>query len=510
MADIISRLFQLTATSPSLVIIGCDKASQQQQLQNEFLSRQDENAEVSFFAAEQHMNINALRKMIFQQFTQKNATDYRLEIKDLFTRQLSSDTTNVLCITQADNLPDQFAAELMSWVASIEAGLCKDNINILLFASQAWGEVKYSWLDKQSAASPIFISASTADAVGFDVNELEQLMSEQRAFFAKDGLFGKKNTAASLFRNVWFKSGIASIFLLFFSGMLAAQYSEQLFAFFNSDTFLPEQPSAQEAETANKPSSVFVESNAQALSSSDSLEGQISLYTDTTTSENEEKYASVTSEILAGSWQKDVDPGSDEFDTSNTSDSTDYIDSNDDFDDISNDTAPPTTVDFQVPDIISVAQLDEQLGELSAESQANNDSQIGEAADRTTTSIAPQPTFTGAGTPGFIRPRQVDEYNFDEELLLQLPNNQVVLQLSGMRDISILTTYLDNNDVDGDIWIYQTELNGGEWYVVLHGDTFDSDVLARNNAPSYPAGLFSARPFTKTIAQIRYEITGLY
>ncbi|MEM0910087.1 MAG: hypothetical protein AAGJ37_03880 [Pseudomonadota bacterium] len=505
MADIISRLFQLTAKSSNLVLVGCSKASQQQQLQNEFLSLQAENVEVSFFAAEQHTSTTELRKTVFQQFTQKNASDYRLEVKDLFKRQLPNNSPNVLCITQADNLPDQFVAELFRWITAIQTGLAKDNINILLFASQAWGEVKHQWLDKQSSSSPVFISATSTDAVGFDVNELEQLMDERRAFFAKDGVFGTNQAASKLMRNTWFKSGIACVFLLFFTGILAAQYTNQLKALLNDiepqqylaaqasenmpvdeavnneqakDPLTEESDIVDELDAANVASAIK-ETPTIALESVNNADQQ-------NTSGENEKYRSVTSEILAGSWQGDTAVND------NTIDLAD---------------AAEKPMDYQVPDITSVSQLDEKLSSLRA--QSNEDTtkpQPGTSSELTTISTS----LVKTSAPGAVRTKKFGVYNFDEELLLQLPNNQVVLQLSGMRDISILNTFLEKNALNSDIWIYQTELNGKDWFVVLHGDTFDDNYTARQGTPQLPNGLFSSRPFTKTIAQIRYEITGLY
>lgn len=501
MADITTRLFQLTAKSPNLVMVGCDKPSQQQQLQNEFLSRQDEDVEVSFFAAEHHMSISDLRKTIFQQFTQQQASDYRLEMKDLFKRQLSGNQANVLCITQADNLPDAFVAELWRWVEAIEAGLSKDNIIVMLFGSDTWGEIKHQWLDKQSQSAPIFISAASTDAVGFDVNELEQLMQEQRAFFAKDGLFATTQAATRLLQNGWFRSGIAGVFLLSFSGILAAQYSEQLIALFNTNkaneehtaiTSLPPlQEDIQEVETATQTASQVID--------------DVTINTETKRTEpaketivEDSKYASVTSEVFAGSWKSDQVP--EEIP-----------------DDSSSEQEKP--VDFQVPDIISVSELDEQLGGFNKEIATTNTESIASElptlasepviSAETAAQSAAAPTPEVAGVPRTTRNQDVGEYQFDEELLLQLPNNQVVLQLSGMRDVSILRSYLNNSNLDGNVWIYQTELNGNDWYVVLHGDTFDSDSAARAGMPSLPDGLFRSQPFTKSIAQIRYEITGL-
>lgn len=101
-------------------------------------------------------------------------------------------------------------------------------------------------------------------------------------------------------------------------------------------------------------------------------------------------------------------------------------------------------------------------------------------------------------------------YEFDEATLLNLSQNQYLLQISGMSSRSVLDQYLQENNLAGRIWLYKTQRYGGDWYVVLFNQSFDSLVEARASVPELPQTTRQSAPFAKSIGLINSEIEAGY
>ena len=138
--------------------------------------------------------------------------------------------------------------------------------------------------------------------------------------------------------------------------------------------------------------------------------------------------------------------------------------------------------DFAVDDIVSVQQLNQQLAQALPEQE---DIQTDIATDENNA----QPI-----------------YEFDELQLLQLAQNEFVLQLSGIQNESVLRSYISDNGLENDIWIYQTQRYGGPWFVVLLKASFTSIEDASIAATSLPTQVQQAAPFAKRVSQVQQEI----
>ena len=146
--------------------------------------------------------------------------------------------------------------------------------------------------------------------------------------------------------------------------------------------------------------------------------------------------------------------------------------------------------DFQVPDIISVEQLNNQLNQQ----EAVRSIEYAEVLDINNT---PEPPLGETSV----------DYQFDETTLLSLPTDAIVLQLSGIQNPVVLENYLNSNDLKASTWVYQTQRYGGPWYVVVYKQAFASIDAALQQKSKLPINQRETQAFAKSIDQIQEEIS---
>lgn len=133
--------------------------------------------------------------------------------------------------------------------------------------------------------------------------------------------------------------------------------------------------------------------------------------------------------------------------------------------------------DYQIQDIVSVEELDQQQSQAAAT------------------------TIEQPATPA---------YEFDEATLLNFPDSDHLLQVSGISSRSVLDQYLADNKLTNQVWIYKTKRYGGDWYVVLYRKSYSSLNNARDSVSELPRTTRQSAPFAKSIAMIRKEIAQGY
>ncbi len=101
-------------------------------------------------------------------------------------------------------------------------------------------------------------------------------------------------------------------------------------------------------------------------------------------------------------------------------------------------------------------------------------------------------------------------YEFNESILLNLPDSDHLLQVSGISSRSVLDQYLVDNKLTNLVWVYKTKRYGGDWYVVLYNKNFNSLNSARDSVSELPRTTRQSAPFAKSIAMIRKEISQGY
>lgn len=97
-------------------------------------------------------------------------------------------------------------------------------------------------------------------------------------------------------------------------------------------------------------------------------------------------------------------------------------------------------------------------------------------------------------------------YQYHEPVLLELPNDSYVLQISGITTESLLEEFLVDNRLLNSVWVYKTQRYGGDWFVVLVNQSFDTLPQARNAVGLLSPDLQAVEPFAKSVAAIRNEI----
>ncbi|MGQ8365982.1 SPOR domain-containing protein [Glaciecola sp. 1036] len=506
MSDLQTRLAHLVNYSSQMIFIGCDAIADQQKYLTQFLTQQGENAEVSFLTAEPDLLAPDYRRTICRQLINQQVGSFVRPLYEEISCQDEHQNTFIICISKADLLPNEFLSELWQWVARTRASNGQIHLNILLFGSNDWSEKAQRWLPEKNNESPVLLSSQAVDAVGFDVNALESLMAQKRAFFANKGLFGETNNATSFIQRKWFIGAVLSVFLAVFAGLVSWQYPEQVQALLATGSL----PDSQDYQQQPIP---VAKSEPEVLIEVDETQD---IATENT---------SVTDEILAGKWQQE--PASSQSLTAPQeqvpneqtliSDLTQALPAQTATADTIDDDTGPREKDFKVPDIISVEQLDQSLGEsLLVEDTQSAEQGAFVAETVTNPTSTPVPLESNSSKVSTARALTneldtldtglIDEYRFDESLLLQLPNDQVVLQLSGIKNPEVLNTFITSNNLQTRTWIYQTQRYGGPWYVVLYNDTFDSIDLALAQVSSLPESVQNSGPFAKSVGQIRNEI----
>lgn len=447
MSQLHKRLEQLVHYSSQLIFVSSDSIADQQRTLSEFLSLQHDTTEVSFFSADSEQSATDYRRIICRQLANHTVGSFVRPLNELLQDLDPSKGQYLVCISHAQAIESEFLQELWDWVT-----LCREHqqdlhINIILFAKQAWTEQAQTWLPSNNLNKPVLLSSQSIDAVGFDVSALESLMAQKRAFFAADD-------NQNILRNRWFITAVMSVFLLVFAALITMQYPEQVKHVLNTGA-LPKQ-----AENAQTTSALVLPEQFPAQAEADrqpdsaahilSYEAPLELV-----AQSED-----TQTLFASVWPSQQ-----------------------------NSEAAEQPKDFAVPDIVSVEQLEQQ------QTPSNSATSFDSAA---TELNIDQVTVTDISEP--------IQYTFDAETLMSLEQNLIVLQLSGMQNRSVLNDYLNDNNLVGLTWVYQTQRYGGEWFVVLFNQPFNSIDQAIEAVNLLPPKVQQSGPFAKQVLQVQQEI----
>lgn len=434
-----------------------DTIAQQQRSLEDFLSVQKENTEISYIDAQDSMQASDYRRLICRQLMGQTVGSYIRPLKELLKELNSQPGPFLVCIKQSERLPNDFLQELWEWVVQSRKQSSSQHLNIILFGETKWAEQAKHWLPNKNSDKPVLLSNHSVASTGFDPKALENLMSESRIGFANQ-FFGERSQAnTNLLSNKWFISGVLLIFFACFLGMISWQYPGYVSAFLKTGKL----PEPIVLENAQKTSDVASETNTpQELNPTPQSQLEVI-----------EQAPFEANEILVSNWQERNERGSDSL----------ALDAQSESSTLSVEDATPQQVDkferqegdFAVPDIINVEQLDAALG-VGLEVQT----QIEETTN----------------------------YRFDENIILALPDDSILLQLSGIQNPSVLTTYIQSNNLSQSTWIYETTRYGGSWYVVVYAEAFNSLEQARRAVQGLPSNIRDSEPFAKLAQQIKQEI----
>jgi DamX protein len=465
-SELHNRLEQLVNYSSQLIFVGSDSVANQQRNLSDFLALQQESTEVSFLTASDEQDASDYRRIICRQLANHTVGSFVRPLTELLQDIDPNKGHYLVCISQAQYLDMTFLSELWEWVATSRQHHENLHINVILFGEQSWTERAQEALPDHNSNKPVLLSTQSVDAVGFDVNALENLMAQKRAFFAP-------STGDSILKKTWFISAVLGVFLVIFIALMTLQYPHHVATLLSTGK-LPEdiQASTDEAPTLPSESQAILD-----LEEIESIEDG-SAYT----ANAEVVTPSVTDELLVSNWEpaERVEPVS-----VATNENLTLVDAapqpaqspvnreNE------SEVTAQANEDFAVDDIVSVSQLDEQLSQ-------------------TLTDIQAEPLELSAPT--------TNNFLFDESTLLTLPASNIVLQLAGMQNLSVLQSYISDNNLQDSTWVYQTQRYGGPWYVVLSNQSFSTIAEATASISSLSENVVRGSPFAKTVQQIQQEI----
>ncbi|MDT0595533.1 SPOR domain-containing protein [Glaciecola petra] len=454
MSELHDRLAHLVNYSSQLIFVSSEKLSDQHRTLNDFLAEQETNTEISFINADIDNDIIEYRAAICRQLTGQTVGSFIRPLPLLLEEYDSNGAAVLVCITQAECLPQSFLQELWDWVSEAQSANRPTHINVILFAESNWAESAQEWLPKQNSHKPILLSSQNVDATGFDVHALEALMAEDKSWFAVAN--------RPIVSNKWFIGSVLGLFFVIFIGLIAWQYPEEISDVIAGDFSNPEDVAVFDIEEADL--ALDIVANEAVVLKKPTVKEEDSNKINTYASNLE----LVDSEADDSQLSAIASPLTNTFTEDNVS--------------------KPSSGDFKVPDIISVDQLAANFeSELTTESNKDETILIANGKNITDSEIA-------------------IDYQFDETTLLSLPSDAIVLQLSGIQNPSVLEDFLNDNSLRNSTWVYQTERYGGAWYVVLYKDSFASIESALNKLTSLPEEIRQAQPFAKSVNQIQLEI----
>lgn len=476
MSELQERLEHLVNYSSQLIFVSGDSIAQQQRALEEFLAVQKENTEISYFTSELTMESPDFRRIICRQLLGQKVGSFVRPLKELLKDLHEQPGPFLLCIKQAQTLPNPFLQELWDWVIESKKISPNHHVNVILFGETTWAEKAKRWLPKRNSNRPVLLSTQSVDSTKFDVNALENLMAEERPVFSLD-MFRRDEFSSPIVTQKWFIVSVLVLLLSVFIGLMSWQYPEHIKSLLQTGSLPPEvdinadQLAVRNEQLEIKRKEAIADETVVDETTPDNLELVNSWVEAKQTSDTkidalkisiDEKKQAQEQDALARTKLDEPLLNSDKSDLS----------------------IEDPEGDFAVPDILSVEQLDATLGnQLLSPSQD----------DELVNEIAPEQSIDPL-------------YEFDESALLALSEPAVLLQLSGIQNRSVLKEFITDNQLQDIVWVYQTTRYGGAWHVVLFKRSFDSLNAARQATELLPESVRSTEPFAKDLTQIKLEI----
>jgi len=317
----------------------------------------------------------------------------------------------------------------------------KVHLNVILFGEPNWANDAQNWLPMQNSNKPVLLSSESIDPTGFDVNALEALMADKNSWLSA--------SYQPIVTKKWFIGSVLSAFFVVFIGLMAWQYPQHIMEIFNSEALHTSQENTINATPNDEQNTEIVIADR----GRDDEATQLSLV---------QSEVNLTDTLLVAKW--------DSYNQANKSVTLEQAVSINNLktkeqsatlpqlgDEQGSTSFVPLTpesertekaVDFQVPDIISVEQLDARLDDDIAQK-----AQLAKVEEASLSPIAQDPKPLAS----IAQASQITKYKFDENMLLSLPTDKIVLQLSGIQNPVVLQNYLNNNDLKANTWVYETQ-----------------------------------------------------
>ena len=334
-------------------------------------------------------------------------------------------------------------------------------------------------------------------------SELEQLIANKRQAFAQRIEQRNQVTPAespSVMKRPWFFPIIGLLFLSLFAGILLSQYPELLSSSTDSDN-----------TTVKNTSKTAINDADDSVSPNTSENDEIQILATSTEEPNGEtsslnglpQNANATDNVLLGEKSPLT---KEQIDSSSIAEKVDQ--------------KPQDAIQSQGDALVTTWQHESKRIDAAKQqpspqikagdtaqthvAPANSNVQIGVvqkpvAADITSSNEEPATKLT--------KPLNSDTaYPFDEATILALPNEGYVLQIIGFSVRDAIQKYIQNNNIQQHVWVYQTQRYNKDWYVLLYNKHYSSLPAALRAVTLLPKGMREATPFPKALQKVHQEI----
>lgn len=497
LSELHSRLEHLVSYSSQLIFVSGETIGQQQSLLEAFLGQQSELCEIAYLTANSKLTITDYRRQFVRQLLGETEGILSRPLNELLAPLNQHEGPVIICICQAENIPRQLLQEMWELVLQSRFAGNKQHLNVLLFGQPEWAEQAKAWIPANNRDKPLLLSneSVSSEFVLQDNTSVQALITHKRQQF-EQRLKTRHQSApvsVSLLKSWWLKLLLGCTFLLTFCGILAWQYGDESLVYwqkFNNyisaqtepvidafDATLPEEADEQVVlkQIENIPQASEVDNQTISEETLPQKIKEYTLVTDWQSAINriEQKQdlrpdlPSQPETKIIESPKTGVEVETIEPTTSETE--VEPIDSGEKG--IITTGAVPRLIDYPVEDIVS----EDQLEPIESPTVA----QVAEAL-----------------------------YRFNETALQALEDNDYVIQLSAMSSESVLKEFIADHQLTDTSWIYVTQRFGGNWYVVLYKQSYNSLDLARQASLALPLARLENEPFVKKLATVKQEIAG--
>ncbi|WP_166424367.1 SPOR domain-containing protein [Paraglaciecola sp. 20A4] len=511
-SELHKRLNHLIQYSSGLIFVKSEPEFSVSSCIDALLSEQNENDEVAVLTAKPSMMLDDFRQQLTQQLSSKlTPNSGNLPLAKLLAPSIGQHETGqpqalLICISKGEHLSTSMLDDLQQLIVALQRG-SERQVNVLVFAQSQWINKTYQALRSDPSNNVIVVDSGAAVELATNVSgsELEQLIANKRQAFAQR--IEQRNhvpptESPSVMQRPWFIPIIGALFLSLFGGILLSQYPELISSSTDSNQTTVENQSNKVLSDADNPASP----NANQKEEIQTLAPSIKTSKGENSSSEQARDADATDNVLLA----EKSPLAKE-----------KIDSSVDAENAEQ--KPQALISSAANEVIQsrgdalVTNWQNESDRIDAAKQKQN-TQI-EAEDIAQTNVAPANSNVQIGVVAKPVAADVppireapsttslpDPYAFDEATILALPNEGYVLQIIGFSVRDAIQKYLQNNDIQQHVWVYQTKRYNKDWYVLLYNKHYPSLPAALRAVTSLPKGMREATPFPKALQKVHQEI----
>lgn len=481
-SELNNRLDYLTSYSSQLVFVCSDRIQQQSRVVESFLEHQNEQADLALLTANELTPLVTYREKLFRQLISQNQeADFNLPLNQLLATLNSHNGPILISVFQAEKLPNKLVKELWDLVLQSRFANNKQHLNVLLMGISDWAESAKSGLGAKSKEQPILLNNQDdlQHAETHEFSNLESYIQDKRKEFAQriENRHEQSYVSEPIYKKWWVATLFGLFFLSIFAGILSWQYSgnvETALTYFNYKISTPEQVNKADDDLILVESmSVKAEQQTPQEIEGPSISTDIPIVKKVTTQDTLVTDWNTASAKLEERSNKVLLQ--------------------------SNNIGTPVDVPVILPS--STVPFSE-IKSVETQADAVNDYQVEDI-------VTFKPSIEQKEMPlSNIAPIQTGNfYSLKHDVLLALPSENFLIQIAAMANISILQSYIKEEQLGQQLWLYKTQRYGADWYVLLKNQHFPSIEDARTEIANLADSMLRNTPFVKSVNQVKQEIT---